>query len=30
MNLYKNYNPVNNSNKTIFTNYSSIENKKKK
>ena len=30
MNLYNNYNPVNNSNKTIFTNYSSIENNKKR
>ena len=29
MNLYNNYNPVNNSDKTVFTNYSSIENNKK-
>ena len=30
MNLYNNYNTINNGNKTIFTNYSSIENNKKR
>ncbi len=29
MNLCNNYNTINNSNKIIFTNYSSIENNKK-
>ena len=30
MNLYNNHKTVNNSNKIIFTNYSSIENNKKR